>query len=442
MTFSLRPIAQPFARRFVSPLALAAVAGLGLASTAAPAAAQKKEKPAPAAKANYSKAFIEAYRPIDTQLKAATPDYAAIRLTLPALIAAASTPDDKLVAGQTAFNVAQKTQDNALALQGAEMVVASGKADAKMLGQYSFVAGQLAYNAKDYAKSRTYIDTAIKAGYTDKDPQLFLADAYFADKKYAEGLSYLSEQIAARRAAGQPVNEAWIKRALATAYNAKLYPQARQFSLEYARDYPNQASWGDAIAIAINSTRFQPPEMLDLLRLARQTNTMRTDQQYLEYIETADARRLPAEVLAVIDAGVAARHLNGNQQTVKDARAAANARLASDRTELATFQRDAQAPNAKLVTVMAAADTLLSYGRHAEAEALYSKAAGMPGANLPLVMTRLGIAQTGQGKFDAAQASFGKVDGTRKQIADLWALYASQRAAGKVIAAAPASTGA
>ncbi|WP_133365337.1 hypothetical protein [Qipengyuania sediminis] len=436
MTFSLRRTAKPLARHLASPLALAAVAALGLAGAHAPAAAQKKEKPAPAAKANHSKEFIAAYRSFETLSKAATPDVAAMRAALPGLLAAAKTPDDRHVAGQAHVQVGNTAKDPALQLAGLETMLASGRADPARVGALTFAAAQLAYQGKDYDKTRTYAQKAIELGHTQGDPQLFVAESYFAQNRQAEGLQYLSDMIAAQRNAGKPVSEAVLKRALAVAYNAKLYPQARELSIAYARDFPNQTSWGDAIAIAINSGRFQPPEMLDLLRLARQTKTMRTDQQYLEYVETADARRLPAEVLAVIDEGVAARQLNGNQQFIKDARALANARLKTDRTELAAFQRDAQAPNAKLVTVMAAADTLLSYGRYAEAEALYARAATMPGANQPLVMTRLGIAQAGQGKYEPAKASFDKVDGPRKQIADLWALYVTQRAAGTVIAPA------
>lgn len=429
-------------RRSVTPLVIAAIAGAGLTGIQAPAAAQKREKPAPAAKVNYSKEFVAVYRGFEALSKAATPDPAAMRAALPGLVAAAKTEDDRHAAGQAHVQVGGLAKDSALQLQGLELMLASGRADPARLGSFNFAAAQLAYQAKDYAKTRMYAQKAVELGHTDGDPQLFVAESYFAQNQQAEGLQYLNGIIAARRAAGQPISEAVLKRALAVAYTAKLYPQAREISLAYARDFPNQASWGDAIAIAINSGRYQPPEMLDLLRLARQTGTMRTDQQYLEYIDTADARKLPAEVLAVIDAGIASGQLKAGQSYVKDVRGIATARLATDRTELAAFQRDAQAPNAKLVTVMAAADTLLSYGRNAEAEALYARAAGMAGANLPLVMTRLGIVQVGQGKYDAAKASFAKVDGARKPIAELWMLYADQKAKGTVIARAPAATGA
>lgn len=445
MTFSRKAAATTgIWRRIVSPIVLAALAGTATLAWHAPASAQsrvsdkdkKAEKPA---KANYSKEFVAAYKPVETLANAPTPDYAALKAALPGLMAAAKTPDDRAAAGRLIFTIGQKSNDYATALQGADMLIASGKLEPSQQGQFNFVAGQLSYNLKDYAKARAYTQAAIQAGYAANDPHLFLADTYFAEDKYAEGLKYLNDTVEARKAAGQPINEAWVKRALATAYNNDLAADARKWGLVYARDFPHQSSWGDAIAIVLNTSNYANPELLDLLRLARATNTMRTRAMYLEYVDAADARKLPSEVVSVLDAGVAAKLVDNNIQLVKDARTVAATRMAADKAELPSLQRDANAAGAKLVTVMAAADTLLSYGKYAEAEAMFAKAVAMPGANVPLVLTRQGIAQVHQGKFAEAQATFAKVQGARQAIANLWALYAAQKAAGTVIAPAPAA---
>lgn len=416
-------------RRILSPILLAAVASAAWQAPAAAQRAPKGEKKAAAQpKANYSKGFVAAYKPLEAQVNAPAPDYAAIKAALPGLIAASQTPDDRAATGRLVFTVGQKSNDHATALQGAEMVIASGKVDAAASGQFNMVAAQLAFNLKDYAKARTYAETAIKAGYTQNDPELLVAESYFAQDQYAPGLKYLADTIAARKAAGQPVPEAWVKRGLATAYNNQLDAEANQWAVVYARDFPSESSWGDAISIAINNGNYAAPEMLDLLRLARRTKTMRSRGQYLEYIDSADPRKLPNEVMEAIEAGTAAKLVDPSLQAVKEARASAQARLAADKTELPALQRDAGAAGAKLVTVMAAADTLLSYGKAAEAETLYTRALTMPGVNTALVLTRLGIAQLDQGKHAEAQANFAKVQGPRRTIANLWALYAAQKA--------------
>ena len=425
-------------RRILSPLVLIAVAGAGVTGVHAPAAAQKKKEQA-APKASYSKEFIAAYKPVETQANAAGVDFNTLKASVPSLAAAATTPDDKLAAGRMTFMIGQKTNDYALALQGAELVLASGRADAASTGQFSFVAAQLAYNLKDYAKARSHTEAAIKAGYTANDPQLFLAESYFADKQYAPGLKVLSDAIAAKKAAGQPVPEAWVKRGLANAYSNNLTAEAHQWALMYVREFPSQTSWGDAIGIAINTGNYQPAEMLDLLRLARKTGTLRNRAMYLEYVEAADARKLPNEVVAVLDAGAAAKLVDNNVQMVKDARALAASRIATDKAEIPALVRDANGASAKLVTVMAAADALLSYGRAAEAEKFYAKAATMPGANVPLVLTRQGIAQVEKGKYAEAQATLAKGSGPRQALANLWALYAAQKATPPAVAAVTTS---
>lgn len=438
MTFSRKAAL----RRIVSPIVLAALAGTATVAWQAPAAAQKQDKKAKVAapaKANYSKEFIAAYKPIELQANAPAPDYAALKAALPGLIAVATTPDDRSAAGRMIFNIGAKSKDQSVQLQGAELVIASGMADATSLGQFNYVASQLAYIAKDYAKARTYAEGAIKAGHTENDPELLIAETYFAQNQHAPGLKYISDAVAARRAAGKPVPEEWVKRALASAYNANLKAEANEWAIVYARDYPSQSSWGDAISIAINNGDYAAPEMLDLLRLARRTSTLRTRAMYLEYADSADARKLPSEVLAVLDAGTAAKLVDAGTPSVRDMRALATARLAADKVELPALQRDAGTSSAKLVTVMAAADTLFSYGKYAEAEALYTKAAAMPGANLPLVLTRQGMAQVELGKYAEAQATLAKVQGARKPIANLWALYASQKAAPAT--SAPTTTG-
>ena len=120
--------------------------------------------------------------------------------------------------------------------------------------------------------------------------------------------------------------------------------------------------------------------------------------------------------------------LDRSNSFVSEARAEAARRVKIDETELPDLARDARASNANLATVMAAGDAYLSYGRGAEAEEFYAKASAMSGANTPLVLTRMGIAQLDQGKYSEAEATFNKVQGARQAIANLWAIYATQQA--------------
>ncbi|MGI8944413.1 MAG: hypothetical protein ACR2FJ_09345 [Qipengyuania sp.] len=421
-------------KRTTSTLALAvALATGGVVATtalAAPAAAQKKKDAEKPAKAAYTEAFIAAYSPAADLMKVQPVDVAAVRALIPAMLAAVESADDKHAAGSLVYSAGQAAQDYALQLQGAELMLESGRVPVENQAQYNFLAGQLAYQTEDFTKARGYIERAVELGYTQNDPQALIAETYFAEDKYADGLTYLGQLIETKRAAGETVSEDWIKRALAIAYNNDLGAQARDFSVLYVTDYPTDTSWGDAIAIALNTNRFEYPEILDLLRLARRTKTFRDSNMYMEYIEAADPRKLPGEVVGIIDEGYAAGMLERTDSYVADARALAAARVKADERDLPALGRDARASGAQLSTVMAAGDAYLSYGRGAEAEEFYTKALGMTGVNTPLVLTRLGIAQLDQGKRAEAEATFNKVEGARQAIANLWRIYSSQQAGG------------
>ncbi|QKG71611.1 hypothetical protein [Erythrobacter mangrovi] len=408
-------------------LAIAVATGAMVSSVAfeAPAfAAKKKEKVA------YSKAFIAAYQPLQVLLQAEAPDAAAIKAALPPVLAAVENEDDRFATGQAYVAVSQKLNDLSLALQGLELMLASGKVPAENLGIYNFQAGQIAYKYEDYAKARTYLQAALDVGYTENTPETFIAESYFAEDRDAEGLNYLTGVIEARKAAGQPIDEAWIKRGLSIAYNAQMKAEAQKYAALYVREFPGPTSWKDAIAILLNTGGYENPEILDLLRLGRRAGTLTDGRMYMEYVDAADYRRLPGEVVSVVEEGRTKGLLPSDDPYINDTYNQAATRTKADQADMASLMRDARAPNATLRTVMAAADSLLSLGRAAEAEEFYAKASGIAGADTALVLTRLGIAQFDQGKLAEANATFGKVTGIRQPIANLWLIYADEKASG------------
>jgi hypothetical protein len=128
--------------------------------------------------------------------------------------------------------------------------------------------------------------------------------------------------------------------------------------------------------------------------------------------------------------GLLVRPAAANDRFVVEARQVASSRIAADRASLPSFERDARAGSASAATVIGAADAFLSYGDMVKAESLYTIALNKPGANRDLVLTRLGIAQVDQGKTADALATFAKVQGQRKAIAQLWSAYARQKGGG------------
>ncbi len=434
-----RNTARSAGSKFALAIALACGTALGAVALEAPAEAQRKKKEEAAApKANYSKKFVEAYKPVEDLSKAG--DAAGAKAQLPAVIAATETPDDKSAAGGLAYNIGTQTSDTALQRQGLDLMIASGRADATKLGQYNFTAYQLASQSNDFDAARRYLEAAIAADYSfdgtladgttrrfgADDMRAMMAELYFEQGNHAQGLEFLENMIDQRAAGGQTVPDSWIKRGLSIAYQNELREQAGDFAALYVKHYPSETSWSDAISIQRNMAELDSHATLDLLRLADRTNALRDGRAYVDYIEAADARRLPAEVKRIADKGVAQGKLKANDTFIAEVLQIASGRIAAERADQPALERDAQAASGTATLATAAGDSFLSSGNAAKAEAMYRVALGKPGVDNARVLTRLGIALADQGKTAEATETFAKVQGDRAAIARLWSIYVNR----------------
>lgn len=353
---------------------------------------------------------------------------AAEKTQLEALFTAATSPDDNYGAGTQAIGLGDLIKDSRLQRRGLEAMLGSGKVAPAETARMQYFLGQFAYDMKDYAAARTALQAAISTGYVENDIDGLLAEAYFADNQATQGLVILKQAIDRRNATPNKAPAGWYRRGLGIAYKAQLLDQASAFSMGLVQAYPTTDNWAGAITVVREVGKFAPQETLDLMRLMGRTNSYAEERDYIEYIQAADARRLPGEVLKVIEAGIAAGKLRANDQTVAEARTIASGREAADRASLPSFERDARAPAANANTVSGAADALQSYGENAKAVELYTLALTKPGADAPRLLTRLGIAQFDLGDFAGAQATFARVTGPRQAIAQLWAIHAGMKA--------------
>lgn len=424
----------PISKRAALAVALTLGVAGGAVAVSAPAIAKDaapKEKPP-----EFSPGFRKAAGPLQTAILAAQkskPDaagIAAIKAQAEAGIAAAQTADDKFFAGQFAFQASLLDSDKALQRKGLEGMVNSGRVTGTDLGRYQYFLGVSGYEAKDYAYAENGFASSIASGFRDNDVEMMLAESQFSQGKNDAGYASLMKAIESRNASGKPAPQDWYARGLSVAYKAKKYDTALQFSNAMVAAFPTKDNWGDTINIARMAGRYQAQETLDLMRLMGRTNSFRDTSDYAEYLQAADARRSPGEVLKVLQAGVDAGKLNAGDVFVTENKTQATARLAADKAGLPALDRDAHAPTATAATINAAADAFLSYDDFAKAEGLYQAALAKGVADPDRALTRLGIAQLDQGKFADAQATFAKVGGVRKPIAQMWSTYAAQKAKG------------
>ncbi|MEE4154027.1 MAG: hypothetical protein V2I27_07690 [Erythrobacter sp.] len=450
-TITLRKQASSLALAFALATGTAVMAG---ALFPAEAHAQKRKKgkdkdaeAESASKPQYSKEFIEAYQPVNTALNAEGADAAALMPQVRAVIPLANSPDEKLAGGGLVYNAGIKAADRAVQLEGMQIMLSSGKVPAEQIGQYNFIAYQLASALNQFGPARTYLQGAIDANFTNEtigteDLQIAMAESYFANEEFVAGLDYLGRAIENRKEQGLAVDERWYRRGITIAYQNEIVPQIYDVATMWIAEFPSQTNWRDAINLARNLNNFESPEMLDLLRLSRRLDALTEKNDYIYYIEAADARRLPLEVKEVIEEGYASGAIGRDDTYVAESLSIASGRIASDQADLPALERDAGAADAGLRTVVAAGNAFLSYGQHSKAVRFFEKALGMPGVDTNEVLTRLGIAQVGTGDYAAAQATFAKVTGNRMPIARLWAAYADAQGSGTSASAMPSASAA
>ena len=421
-------------------LVLAATGTLGMTAFAEPAHAQKKKKEEQP-KAEYSKEWMEAYQPLNEALQAETPDLAAAKAMVPALAAQTTNADEKKAAGGLILNLGTKASDEALQLQGMKMMLDSGTLEPNIAGQLNWNLFQIYRGQDDLVQARSALEAAIAADYSFEanmsdgstrmigapEMQRMIADMYFDADQTGEGLTYLSGIIDGLQSAGKPIPETLIRTGLGQAYENNMGPESVRFVSLLAENYPTPTAWGDAVIITLNSKSYANPEAIDLLRLSRRMKVYNDTRVLSEYVELLDSRRYPGEVIAAIDEGFAMGNVDKTDPFLVESRKDAAGRVEADRAGLASLAADARKSGATLKTIVVAGDTFLSYDKPAEAEEFYTKALTMSGVETPVVLTRLGIAQYDQGKYGEAIETFKKVEGSRRELANLWAIYAAQQ---------------
>lgn len=405
-------------------LAVALASGMALAAPTPAFAKDKKE--APKQEGN-SKAFAEAYAPFQAAVNNPSGDLAAAKAMVPAVTAAVQNDADKFTLGTALISVGGKLKDTALQKQGIDLALASGKATPEQNGVFHFFLGQSAYEAKNYAEARAQYQAALQAGYTQNDPRPAIAETYFGSNQSAEGLKYLSDLIKQEQAAGRKPPTNWLLRGLQVSYQAKLAPQATEYSTLLLQTEPTDKHWLAALQVIRALNPLDQQSQLDLLRLMRATGSLKDRGDYVEYVQSADPRRMAGEVLAVLDEGVKAGAFTTSDSLYTENKATATARLATDRKDAPALAADAKSA-ANGVVAQGAGDAFYSLGDYGQAAAMYQLALDKGVKDRDMILTRLGIAQVQQGQLDKAKAAFQQVSGARAPVAKMWLTYIDTKA--------------
>jgi len=413
--------------RSMSATAMTAVLGCALLATAAPAAAQKKEKPKKeeAAKGkglSASKGFAPALKKMTDATTAK--DAAALQAALAEGQGTATAPDDKYLVGFYQLQLGILNKDQVAQGQGLDVMLDSGLTPPENLAVYSFFSGNFAYAAKDYPKAIKRLEAARAAGSTEPNVPVLLMDSYLSSGQIDQGISTAKAAIEASRAAGQRPSDELYVRPIKALQAAKRNDEMLDLMTLRLRDINQPAVWRQTLFSVLQASpnvgtpKEQESVTLDVMRLMRATGAMTERLEYDEYSALAASDGLPGEAVAVILDGEQKKIFTSTDSKLQPRRDDQKARAGNEASTIVAYAKQPTTlTNPK--TAGATGDALVGYGHYVEAIPLYQAAAN-GAADKDMWTYRLGVAQALSGDKSAAKASFAKVAGPRKRLADLW----------------------
>ena len=352
-------------------------------------------------------------------------DAAAMPGALEAARAAVKTPDDNCVLGQLMLKGAADRSDMAGMGAAVDVLVKSGVANAVALGPIASTIGKMRYNAKDYAGAATAFQQTVAIVPNDAEAHVLLGDTKAKLNQIDDGMAEFAKAFAIKKAAGQPIDESWLKRAVALSYDAKS-PRVYAISRQWLSAYPSPKNWRDSLKIYSFVSGQPSAELVDVYRLQRANKALQGDADYANYAIALLQKGYPGEAKAVLEEGIAAGKVQRSSASIGPLLAQATTKSAGDRASLVALAKAATA-SADSKKAMNVADAYYGYGDYAQAATLYRTALAKSGADAPTANLRLGMALAMAGDKAGAQVALTAVTGPKAEIAQYWLIYLAQR---------------
>ena len=383
-----------------------------------------------------SPAFGATYAPVNTAITVM--DWPTADAALAIMRAAAVSPYELYLTSQTEFRIAAATGNVERQLIAVDGMIDSNGTPATDNARVLVAGGQLAYNARQYAKAAQRIEAAQAAGATTAGLDLLRLDALIRSDQIDAGVAYGNQLITAASGQGGVASDdifGLVARALQDAdRNAELAAVLTRRTAAY----PTEGNFRSTVLAILQSTPEDRGRTIDLMRLMHAAGAMNDRRYYLEYVGNLVEEGLPNESVTVIQHGRASGTVEAGDATFNEIEATQRDKLADDRASLpGTERRAAAAADSRLARLVG--DAYLGYSNYPKAEEMYQLALTKAGVDTDLIHTRIGIARLGAGNFAGALESFALVQNEpRASIARLWeALVRRQMPA--PAAAAPAN---
>lgn len=400
--------------------------------TGGQAEARKKE---PEGKLMASAPFRDAITGIRSRLDAG--DLAGAGVALGALSPAG--PLEKYMVASLGMELAVKRGDIVAQRAAIAKLIETEGVPEGQLAHLNHIAGFLCYQTGAIDNAVVYLTRARALGLKDPQASLLLVESYVRQRKMADAAQLLDETIDLQKQAGKVVPESWYKRASSFAYARKDWPALARYNAALLTGTDiDAADWRSALASYIEGAGPDKEALLDLYRLQAATGALASERDYQGYATLAAGQGYSAEAKSIIDSGVSAGKLTGNDPVAAPLMRTLGKRAVTYLASIKGLPGKAD----KVATGAKAAqdgDTLLASSQYAEAVPYYRAALEKGVTDRDRVLTRLGIALARSGDFAGAKNALAQVTGPQAtapqstgqgiwpQIATYWAAWVDTR---------------
>ena len=419
--------------KFTTSSVIALVAGLASApvaaqyNTPAPSApprdypsAQQPTAPTTPGQAQIKVSSKAAKAIMDLQASVKANDFASVPAKVAAAQAVAQTKDDRYAIAQLQLTAAVAAKDNNAAAAAADSIAASGfLPPSKVADLYDAVGVQL-FNAKQFPQAVTLFQKSSSLNPQNAEPLKHLAEALNSQGNRAGGAAALNKALQISAANGQKPEEALYKRALGMAYEAKA-PDAVDLGRQWIMAYPSPESWRNGMAVYRNLNNPDPATLIDILRLARATNSLEGTGDFHAYAYEAANEANYGEAKSLVAEGLASGKIKASDPIVQEIQRVLKSKATPTAAELAAAEKGASVPTAFLRV----GDRYYGAGNYAKAADLYRQALAK-GADKNVANLRLGEALARSGDKAGATAAFNAVGGSLADVAKFWLIYLRQ----------------
>jgi len=414
-------------RPVASALVLAAMSMTAAAVVSTPAVAQKNEEapkpPKPSRKAQ--KDLGEVQKLLGAE------DYEGAKAKIAEMEAKGTlTEEDLYYVTNFKLQAGLQLKDDPLVESALEGMVANKYTPASEVPKIQNNLVALALQAENYPKAIERLNQVLETNPNNVEAILNIGRIHYQQGDYANAIASFQRGIETANRNGERPEEDTYKLLAQTAMQAKDNAVLQSAMVGLVTTYPNPTNWRDALVLYRDQQGITDPMILDSYRLQLANNALAGERDYIEMAELAHKRGLPGETKAVIEKGLAENVFEQGKAAANELLNLSKGRAAQDLKDLPGLEKEAQAAKTGDLAAATVGQGWMSHGNYAKAVEFYKLGLEKGVRNPDEANLHYGIALVGAGRPDEAKAAFAAVGGNLKQLADLWAIHAAQKAGG------------